>query len=80
VTELDNAASFLGDAESLPEDVNLTKKKDIFQENNTTFKKDGETVLSKLKVADTSAVNTLGGVMKEKNCSRSAAGKFKKQM
>ena len=78
MTELDSAASFLGDAESLPEDVNSTKKKDIFQENNTTFKKDGETVLSKLKVADTSAVNTLGSVMKEKNCSRSAAGKFKK--
>jgi hypothetical protein len=78
VTELDNAASFLGGAESLPEDVNSTKKEEIFQENNTTFKKDGETVLSKLKVADTSAVNTLGSVMKEKNCSRSAAGKFKK--
>jgi hypothetical protein len=72
VTELDNAASFLGGAESLPEDVNSTKKKD------TTFKKDGETVLSKLKVADTSAVNRLGSVMKEKNCSRSVAGKFKK--
>jgi hypothetical protein len=79
--ELDNAGDISGRIEGLSEDLNVSKEEEskvlnTKECNMSTFKKDGETVLSKSNVLDASAVNAVGSAMNERNCQRSAAGKF----
>ena len=79
--ELDNAGDISGRIEGLPEDLNVSKEEEskvlnTKECNMSTFNKDGETVLSKPNVLDASAVNAVSSAMNERNCQRSAAGKF----
>ena len=78
--ELDNAGDISGRIEGLPEDLNVSKEEskvlNTKECNMSTFNKDGEIVLSKPNVLDASAVNAVGSAMNERNCQRSAAGKF----